>query len=528
MTAALSTAAVAIGQSLFLSALVKATACLAAGLAATRLLGRARAAVRHAVLAATFAATAVMPALMLVAPPVDVPVALARASAPPPAPGGGTSMATTSAAAAGGTSASGSARAVGGLPAALVGIWLFGVIVVFWPQAYAMAALRELRRASWPFPGPCARAGGQVRARPGAPVEVLCHEAVGSPITFGVWRPAIVLPDAALGWSADELDRVLVHEREHVRRRDWAVQMAARAVCTLYWCHPLVWVAWRRLGLEAERACDDAVVASHEGTTYARQLVELATRLNTAGAAASLGMARQSDLATRVTALLDPGQTRGRAGMAAALAAAAMLAPAGVLSPLRAVEAAARSDRSAPDAAQPSLRTWPGALDAALYEAASEGDSVEVSRLLAAGANPNTPIPGDGSALIAAARAGDLALARVLLQAGADPNLPVPGDGSALIAAAQRGHTDMVAFLLDAGASVDQVVNGDENALIQAAGSGRLDAVRLLLARGADVNSRVLAPTYPAGAEWRTPLGMARRGRHTDVVAFLIAAGARP
>ena len=40
------------------------------------------------------------------------------------------------------------------------------------------------------------------------------------------------------------------------------MQILARAVAAFYWFHPLVWMAWRRLCLEAERSCDDAVVMS--------------------------------------------------------------------------------------------------------------------------------------------------------------------------------------------------------------------------------------------------------------------------
>ncbi|MGH9176462.1 MAG: ankyrin repeat domain-containing protein, partial [Vicinamibacterales bacterium] len=65
-------------------------------------------------------------------------------------------------------------------------------------------------------------------------------------------------------------------------------------------------------------------------------------------------------------------------------------------------------------------------------------------------------------------------------------------------------------------------------ALIQASGTGQLDVVKVLVARGADVNARVFAEAAyerPNG-EWRTPLGMAERGGHGAVVAFLRAAGA--
>jgi len=72
------------------------------------------------------------------------------------------------------------------------------------------------------------------------PLEVLEHEAVPGPMTFGAQRPVIVLPVDAREWSDTELRCALMHEIEHIQRRDWLTQTAARAVAACYWFHPLV------------------------------------------------------------------------------------------------------------------------------------------------------------------------------------------------------------------------------------------------------------------------------------------------
>jgi ankyrin repeat protein len=105
----------------------------------------------------------------------------------------------------------------------------------------------------------------------------------------------------------------------------------------------------------------------------------------------------------------------------------------------------------------------------------------------------------------------------------------VNGDGNPLIMAAAAGQADAVTLLLEHGADIDLVIDGDENALIQAAGSGHLEVVKLLVARGANVNASVRVESMFDGkprTEDRTPLGMAKRGRHAAVVAFLQSAGA--
>jgi ankyrin repeat protein len=109
------------------------------------------------------------------------------------------------------------------------------------------------------------------------------------------------------------------------------------------------------------------------------------------------------------------------------------------------------------------------------------------------------------------------------LDRGADVNMPVQGDGNPLIAAAREGAVSVVQLLLDRGASIDQIVPGDETALIQASAEGHLGVVKLLVARGANVNLGVwVEQSYPRSEkEWRSPLSMARKGRHASVVEFL-------
>jgi TonB family protein len=107
-------------------------------------------------------------------------------------------------------------------------------------------------------------------------------------------------------------------------------------------------MAWRRLELEAERSCDDAVLRQSEATAYADQLVGLAERFS-AGHRSLLAMANRSDLAARVSAVLDGKQTRGRAGrlpLALACTAAAVLVL--TMSPLQVVAAPQAAGTSGP------------------------------------------------------------------------------------------------------------------------------------------------------------------------------------
>jgi hypothetical protein len=98
----------------------------------------------------------------------------------------------------------------------------------------------------------------------------------------------------------------------------------------VYWFHPLVWAAARRLRAESERACDDLVLAcGARASDYADHLLDIvsAARCQTAPATA-LPMARRREFEGRVLAILDPALRRsgpGRLQSAALLAGLAVL-----------------------------------------------------------------------------------------------------------------------------------------------------------------------------------------------------------
>jgi beta-lactamase regulating signal transducer with metallopeptidase domain len=528
MIANVSQAALALSQSLELSVVVKATILLALALLAARAASHARASVRHVMLASAFAALLALPFIAVSAPKlaIDVPVARALAAPAPTAP----AVSPTSPVRATNSEPVSAGWDMPSRAAILRVAWMTGAAVCLAPLLLMLWRLRRIRRTGLPFaPQLSVALERQVARR----VEFLQHEDVATPMTFGLFRPVVVVPADAHEWERADLQRALVHELEHVRRSDWAVHMLGRLVCAVYWFHPLVWVAGRQLSLEAERAADDAVLASSESTDYAEQLVALAQRLSADRMQPLLGMANRSDLSARVSALLDSTQRRGRAGALAAVSAVGLAAIVVVgVAPLTAVarvDAAVVAQQSAEQgiARKVTRATRPDALDRALLETVEDGDLDEINRILAAGANVNAAIPGDGNALIVAVRRGDIRIVRRLIEAGADPNLGVEGDGSPLIQAAQGGHLAIATLLIDQGADVNKIVPGDENALMCASEGGHLDVVRMLVNRGANVNERIWSERGDRQGEWRTATSQAAKNGHRVVVEYLRSVGAR-
>src|SRR5262249_11544222 len=174
-------------------------------------------------------------------------------------------------------------------------VWVAGSALLLLQLFVELWHLFRIRRDGIPWPEqsdfiePLALESG-IRRR----VEILLHEGILAPLTYGALRPVILLPADARQWNTADLRRAIVHELEHVRRGDWVIQLAARITCVFYWLHPLVWIGFRWLSVEAERSCDDAVLRGAERTEYAEQLLGLARRLSKAHARPAVGLSNRT------------------------------------------------------------------------------------------------------------------------------------------------------------------------------------------------------------------------------------------
>jgi beta-lactamase regulating signal transducer with metallopeptidase domain/biopolymer transport protein ExbD len=131
------------------------------------------------------------------------------------------------------------------------------------------------------------------------------------PLTWGWWRPVVLLPAEAAYWAAQRRRVVLLHELAHVKRWDCLTQTVARIVRALYWVNPLVWLATRRMCVEREQACDDLVLnGGCKASDYASQLVEIAQTYRQIPQVAAIAMARSPQIKGRIAAIVDASRAR--------------------------------------------------------------------------------------------------------------------------------------------------------------------------------------------------------------------------
>jgi beta-lactamase regulating signal transducer with metallopeptidase domain len=132
---------------------------------------------------------------------------------------------------------------------------------------------------------------------------------------LGAGPPLIALAPSLFDRLTDEdIDRLIMHERAHVQRRDdWTAlaQLAARAI--VGWHPGYRWIE-RRLQIEREIACDEAVVSiTGSAKAYAACLVKLASLMPPrAEPLMTLAALSSPRLSTRVARIVSPSRSTPR------------------------------------------------------------------------------------------------------------------------------------------------------------------------------------------------------------------------
>jgi beta-lactamase regulating signal transducer with metallopeptidase domain len=143
-------------------------------------------------------------------------------------------------------------------------------------------------------------------------VALCTSDQVRVPTLIGFTKPTIVFPRWAMQeLSAAELNQILLHELAHLRRWDDWTNLIQQLVKAVFFFHPAVWWMEKRVALEREMACDDAVLAvTASPRAYAECLTHLAEKSfvqrSVMLAQAALGKFRQTS--ERVAQILAPNR----------------------------------------------------------------------------------------------------------------------------------------------------------------------------------------------------------------------------
>ena len=139
---------------------------------------------------------------------------------------------------------------------------------------------RRLRRAGRVHDSELERLLQDLRAKLGVrlPVRLWVTASHVGPAVIGLLRPTVIVPAALVqGKSPGEVAPLLAHELMHIHRGDLWWGLLQTLAEGLWWFHPLVRLASRLFTRDAERCCDEAVIAHLACTpaAYARSLLDV-------------------------------------------------------------------------------------------------------------------------------------------------------------------------------------------------------------------------------------------------------------
>ncbi len=308
--------------------------------------------------------------------------------------------------------------------------------------------------------------------------KVWLVEGIGQPFVWGLLRGSIYLPADFVKVNSSEHRRsVLGHELSHFLRFDAAVNILQIIAQAVFWFHPFVWWANKKIRAEREKCCDEMAIArlGAKATDYSSAIVNiLISEHKSTRPVPSLAVAGPvKNIEERIKTIMKPGKKFYKHPSLIATTAVFTLA----------------------------LLTVPTTL---ILSAKAQSKAANLS-------------------LRQAAATGNIEQVRLLISRGADVNERGVWGNTPLHYASMRGHAEVAELLISRGAYVN--APDGRNAMTPlhcAAASGNKQTVELLLSKGADINTKNRAGRTPLFEAMKSP----EAGRK-EIVELLVAKGAK-
>ena len=182
----------------------------------------------------------------------------------------------------------------------------WGVIVLFVLAAgvllrllwlgFGLIRLRRLRRAA--LTQPPVLIDADLQPALGTHADIRYARDLQQPVTFGLRRPLVLLPEVMHNQPAEIQRAVVGHELLHVKRRDWAWLIVEEIAVCLFWFHPASWWVASRIQCAREEVVDElAILLTGRRKTYVEALLAFADATSVVPTAA---FARRRHLVRRI------------------------------------------------------------------------------------------------------------------------------------------------------------------------------------------------------------------------------------
>jgi TonB family protein len=171
-----------------------------------------------------------------------------------------------------------------------------GMVLRFAWLAFGLVRLRQLRRVA--IRSSPAAIDADLQPALGTHADVRYAPELQQPVTFGLRRPLVLLPDVLRSQSPEIQRAVVGHELLHVKRRDWAWLIVEEIAVCLFWFHPASWWLASRIQWAREEVVDElAILLTGRRKTYVEALLAFA---DTTSVVPTAAFARRRHLVRRI------------------------------------------------------------------------------------------------------------------------------------------------------------------------------------------------------------------------------------
>lgn len=146
----------------------------------------------------------------------------------------------------------------------LVKLWFFGAMLFLLKLGTSLADIRNLRKKQH---DPADSFWQELLEKQikllllDKPVKLLKSIHVDMPMTYGIWKPVILVP-AALFFqlSPVQLEAIIAHELAHIKRHDYLINLLQSFLEVVFFFHPIFWWINKTIHEQRENACDDLAI----------------------------------------------------------------------------------------------------------------------------------------------------------------------------------------------------------------------------------------------------------------------------
>lgn len=196
-------------------------------------------------------------------------------------------------------------------------VWVVGALLGAFYFSFAYLRCRKEFAASLPVKNSVAEEWLK-RHRIKRHMAIRSAGCVPAPLTYGLFRPVILVPQDMPWEDTQNLHYVLEHEFVHIRRLDSVTKLVMTGVLCMHWFNPLVWVMYVLFNRDLELSCDEAVIRKFGLETraaYASALIHMEEKKS--GLLPLYNGFGRNGVEERIRAVMRPGKTSAVAAVVA-------------------------------------------------------------------------------------------------------------------------------------------------------------------------------------------------------------------